>query len=164
MNLLSTVFVLIMLSCYGSIAKAQPIAPDEQYDNAPSFIGITVLGNPALSISSINDYQNGVSIDHNTLQLNVSIGLSWSLQVRATSDLQYQSYSIPASAIGIQTVSLGTRPEVFLSTANQTIASGFATSLLNTLMLIRYRAVGGNHLLKPAGAYTTTLVFTYSAL
>jgi len=146
---------------------AQPAVFDEMSAdvyNAPTAIGVTILGNPSLTISSSNDFLSGVTLNHNTLQLNVTLGLSWSLQVRVTDDLRYQSYSIPASAIGVQTVGLGTRPEIYLSTANQTLATGFATSLLNALMVIRYRVVGGNHLLKPAGSYSTTLVFTYSAL
>ncbi len=164
MNLRSTLFIFVFIICIGSEVRAQPAVSEEATYATPSFIGVTILGNPALGISSVNDYLNGVTVNHNTLQLNVSLGLTWSLQVRASDDLRYQTYSIPASAIGVQAISLGTRPEIFLSTNNQVIASGFATSLLNALMLIRYRIVGGSHLLKPGGTYSTTLIFTYSAL
>ncbi len=140
--------------------------PDENYNfyTAPTSIGVTLLGNPALTFVTINDYTNGVQVNHSTLQLNVSLGLSWSLQIHATDDLRYNTYSIPVSSIGVQSVSLGSRPEIFLSTTNQTLASGLATSLLNAVMVIRYRAIGGSNFLKPAGLYTTTIVFTYTAL
>ena len=156
--------VFSMLVCK-SLLRAQPHAPDEvlQINNEPSFIGISILGNPGLTLRTVNDYQNGVSADHNTLQLSVSLGLGWSLQIRATDDLRYQTYSIPASSIGVKSLNLGNRPEVFLNTTNQTLASGLASSLLNLTMLIRYRAIGGSTFYKPAGAYTTTLVFSYTA-
>lgn len=147
--------------------SAQPAVFDDvsaDTYNSPTAIGVTILSNPSFTISTSNDFLSGVSLNHNTLQLNVTLGLSWSLQVRVTDDLRYQDYSIPASAIGLQSIGLGTRPEIFLSTTNQTLSSGFATSLLNALMVIRYHVVGGSHLLKPAGSYSTTPVFTYSGL
>ncbi|GAB3891604.1 hypothetical protein [Spirosoma agri] len=166
MNIVYKIGLLIGLLLCGSMVAAQPMVVDEEpiATTAPSLIGVTILGNPALSFSSVNDYQNGVLLNHNTLQLTVSLGLTWSLQVRATGDLRYQTNSIPVSAIGVQSVSLGSRPEVFLSTTDQTLASGLATSLLSAIMLIRYRTTGGPNFLKPAGSYTTGLVFTYSAL
>jgi hypothetical protein len=166
MNLLKKKLLVGYVLLCGSPLLAQPYIDDEaaQISEAPATLGITILGNPSLSISSVNDYQNGVSINHNTLQLSVSLGLSWSLQVRATDDLRYQTYSIPVSAIGIQSLNLGNRPEILLSTSNQTLSSGLASSLLSLITLIRYRAVGGNNFLKPGGNYTTTLIFTHTAL
>ncbi len=141
---------------------AQPSLPDESaYAN--SLIGLTILGSPALGVSSVNDYTNGVTLNHNTLQINVSLGLTWSIQVRALDDLRYQSYSIPASSVAVQATGLGSRPEIFLRTTNQTVASGLATSLLSAILPLRYRLIGGNTLLKPAGSYTTTLLFSFSA-
>ena len=160
-------YSLLLASMLSLKISAQPAVSDDlsaDMYNAPTAIGVTILSNPSFTINTSNDFLSGVTLNHNTLQLNVTLGLSWSLQVRVTDDLRYQSYSIPASAIGLQTIGLGARPEIFLSTTNQTLSSGLATSLLNAIMLIRYRVVGGNHLLKPAGSYSTTLVFTYSAL
>lgn len=160
-----TVFFFINFLLFAFTIKGQPHVTDEGTvgADAPSFIGVTILSNPSLSVRTVSEYQNGVSIDHNTLQLSVSLGLTWSLQIRATDDLRYSTNSIPASSIGIKSLNLGNSPEIFLSTTNQTLASGLASSLLNVAMLIRYRAIGGPGLLKPAGAYTTTLVFTYTA-
>ncbi|GAB4015237.1 hypothetical protein [Spirosoma koreense] len=165
MKSVKILFGLIAILLWGSAALAQPYIPDELLAEAtaPSALGITILSNPGLSISSISDYQNGVSINHNTLQLSVSVGLGWSLQVRATDDLRYQNQSIPVSSIAMQSLNLGNRPEIFLSTTNQTLASGLASSLLNIVNLIRYRTVGGTAFLKPAGNYTTTLIFSYTA-
>ncbi len=147
---------------YGSGLIAQPYVTDEHF--APTAIGVTILGNPAMGISSINDYTNGLSIDHTTLQLSLSLGLSWSIQVRATGDLQNQNYSIPISALGIRALGTGNRSEFRLSTTNQTLLSGLVTTLLSLNVPIRYRAVGGTDFLKPGGSYTTTLVFTLTAL
>lgn len=156
---------IILLVLYLLIAgrvMAQPAPPDETKDGN-SLIGLTILGSPALGVSSVSDYTNGVTLNHNTLQINISLGLTWSIQVRALDDLRYQSYSIPASSIAVQATGLGSRPEIFLSTTNQTIASGLATSLLSAVLPLRYRAVGGSTFLKPAGSYTTTLLFSFSA-
>ena len=155
-----------LLLLIGSPLLAQPAAPDEPVypQAAPSFLAITILGNPAISFGSISDYMNGVSANHSTLRLAISLGVSWSLQVRATGDLQNQVYSIPASAIGIQAVNIGSRPEIMLSSTDQMLASGLASSLLNQVTTFRYRAVGGSAFLKPAGNYTTTLIFTYTEL
>ncbi|UFH57002.1 hypothetical protein [Spirosoma sp. KNUC1025] len=161
------ILIIVMSLLFAQTALlAQPYIPDEVISEAtaPSAIGVSILGNPSISISSISDYQNGVSISHNTLQLSVSLGLSWSLQVRATDDLRYQNQSIPVSSIAVQSLNLGNRPEIFLSTTNQTLSSGLASSILSIINLIRYRAVGGSNFLKPAGNYTTTILFTYTAL
>lgn len=128
------------------------------------FIGITILGNPAISFSSINDYRNGVTVNHSTIRVNALLGVVWSIDVRATGNLTYQTNQIPISNIGMQSTNLGTRPEIMLSTTNQQLASGIANLLLNQNMTIRYRALGGTAFLKPGGVYTTTLIFTYSGL
>ncbi len=156
--------VVIVLLCRSVLLARSPAEDPPTSRNAPTALGITILSNPALRFSSASDYANGVSVDNNTLQLSVSLGLTWSLQVKALDNLRYQTQSIPVSAIGVQAISLGTRPEIFLSTTNQVLAAGVATSVLNAVMLIRYRAVGGTNFLKPAGTYTTTLLFSYSAL
>lgn len=156
---------LCLLSAFRVVA--QPSISDDQLTGAPpvSVLGISILGNPSFSFKSVEDYQNGVSLEHNTLSLAVSLGLSWALQVRATDDLRYQSYSIPASAVGLQVISLGNRPEIRLGQNNQLVASGLVSSLVSSLIAtIRYRAQGGNDFLKPGGSYTTTLVFSYTAL
>ncbi|GAB4033932.1 hypothetical protein [Spirosoma gilvum] len=163
MNAVKRTVLLVCILCNRWSLLAQPLLPEEHFDTSPSVLGITVLGNPGLTFSSVDNYTNGVSANHNTLRLSVSLGLSWTLQIRVTDDLRYQNYSIPASAIGVQMVSLTQRPELFLNTANQTLTSGIATSLLDLLATIRYRATGGSAFLKPGGTYTTTLVFTYSA-
>jgi hypothetical protein len=147
----------------GPVIIAQPAMPDES-DYAASLIGITILGSPSLGISTVDGFTKGVSVNHNTLQLNLSLGLAWSIQIRALDDLRYQSYSIPASSIGVQAVGLGTRPELFLTTTNQTLASGLVSALVSVALPIRYRAIGGDTFLKPAGSYTTTLLFTFTSL
>ncbi|QJD80984.1 hypothetical protein [Spirosoma rhododendri] len=162
MNWRTVLFALFLLPV-APAGIAQPAPPDESA-YAASLIGITVLGNPSLTVSSVDGFTNGVTVNHNTLQLNLSLGLTWSLQVRALDDLRYQSYSIPASAIGMQSAGLGARPELLLTTTNQTLASGVATSLLSTALPIRYRTVGGSAFLKPAGSYSTTILFTFTPL
>ena len=156
--------VTSLLLCHAAVAACSVADDPPAKLAAPTLLGITILGNPSLRLSSASDYTNGVTLDHNTLQLNVSVGLTWSLQIRALDNLRYQTYSIPVSAVGVQAISLGTRPEILLSTSNQVLASGFATSVLNAVMAIRYRATGGPTFLQPAGTYTTTLLITYTAL
>lgn len=166
MKLSVRLLLCLLFLLYSSFVCAQPHVSDElvEVEDAPTAIGIAILGSPAMTFNSIDKYTNGVSIDHNTLQLSLSLGLSWSIQVRATSDLQYKSFSIPASAISLRALTTGGRSEFRLSTANQTLATGLLTTLLSLTMPIRYRALNGSDFLKPGGAYTTTLVFTYTAL
>lgn len=166
MTLRKKVALILGFLLYGPPLLAQPYVSDKVLDEsvAPTAFGITILGNPALSFRSINDFKNGIAVDHTTLQLSLSLGLSWSVQVRATGDLGYQSYSIPISALGIQALSLGNRSEFRLSTINQTLVSGLLTNLLSLSLPIRYRATGGNDFFKPGGSYTTTLVYTLTAL
>lgn len=166
MRLFRTLLLIGPLLLWGPKLRADngPAEGPRAASAAPLFIGITALGNPSLKFSTVNDYLNGVSVDHNTVRLSVALGVAWSLQMRVLDDLRYQTYSIPASAIGVQVTNIGTRPEVFLSTTSQTIASGIANLLLNTNVTIRYRARGGAAFLKPSGNYTTTLVLTYTGL
>ncbi|WP_080237222.1 hypothetical protein [Spirosoma rigui] len=166
MKQLGRLLVWLTLLLCGLRLYAQPHVPNELVDveSAPTAIGITILGSPAVAVGSVDTFTNGVSVEHNTLQLSLSLGLSWSIQVRATSDLQYKSFTIPVSAISVQALTTGGRSEFRLSTANQTLATGLLTTLLSLTMPIRYRAVNGSDFLKPGGAYTTTLVFTYTAL
>jgi hypothetical protein len=162
--LLRFAFVLVFLSTsFG--AMGQPFMDTERlFEEEKYFIGITVLGTPVLSFSSISDYQNGVSVTHSTIRVTALLGVVWSVDVRATGNLTYQTNQIPISSIGMQSTNLGTRPEIMLSTTNQQLASGFASLLLNQNMVIRYRAIGGTTFLKPGGVYTTTLIFTYAGL
>lgn len=161
LQLLALVAGLVM--CTGVVA--QPFADEKPLPEADNyFVGITILGNPSLGFSTLSDYRNGVTVNHTTLRLNVLLGVAWSLEVRATGNLQYQTNQIPISNIGLQSTNLGVRPEIFLSTTNQLLASGIANLLLNQNMTIRYRALGGNNFLKPSGNYTTSLIFTYSGL
>jgi hypothetical protein len=159
------VLCLVLTFCQLRLG-AQPLPPDGIPDDekAPTAIGITILGSPSMAFNSIDNFTNGVSIDHNTIQLSLSLGLSWSVQIRATSDLRYATFSIPISAISVQALTTGGRAAFRLSTVNQTLATGLLTNLFSLTMPIRYRAVSGSDFLKPGGAYTTTLVFTYSAL
>ena len=158
-----TTLVAYMLLSLG--VSGQPFTDERTLSEENNlFFGITTLGSPSLSFSTINDYKNGVSVNHATLKLNVLLGVAWSLDVRATNNLQYQTYQIPVSGIGLQSTNLGTRPELLLSTTNQLLASGLALVLLNQNVIIRYRALGGSDFLKPTGNYTTTLVFTYAGL
>ncbi|MBO0951153.1 hypothetical protein [Fibrella forsythiae] len=161
---------LILLAWLGVISVnvlAQPYVseqpPGNQTDNVAA-LGLTILSNPALTLSTVDDYTKGVSIDHTTLRLSVSIGLTWALQVRIADDLRYQNNSIPASAIGIQAINLGSRPEIVLSTADQVIASGLASLPILLGTTFRYRTKGGSAFLKPGGTYTATIIFSSTAL
>lgn len=164
---LYTLRVAMSLACFliGYSVVGQPFTEENKFPEEENFfLGITMIGNPSLSFSTISDYRNGVSVNHTTLKVIALLGVVWSLDVRATDNLRYQTNQIPITAIGVQSTNLGTRPELFLSTTNQTLASGIANLLLNQNVTIRYRAVGGSNFLKPGGTYTTTLVFTYAGL
>ncbi|GAB3921950.1 hypothetical protein [Larkinella terrae] len=154
-------FVSLLISSGKLLAETGPTGKPT---TAPAFLGLTLLGNPSLSFSTVSHYQNGVSVDHATVNLSVALGVAWSLQIRALDDLRYQSNSIPVSSIGVQSINLATRPEIFLSTTNQTLSTGLAAALFSRDVTIRYRAVGGTPFLKPGGTYTTTLVISYTAL
>ncbi len=153
--------LLLGFDCLGQPFTAETPLPEE----SGLLIGISVPSNPPpLNFSTISDYQNGVSVTHPTFRLSVFLGVAWSLEVRATTNLQSQSYQIPVAGIGLQSTNVGVRPEIFLSTTNQLLASGLANLFLNQNVIIRYRALGGSNFLQPAGNYTTTLVFTYAGL
>ncbi|NID10977.1 hypothetical protein [Fibrivirga algicola] len=160
-------FILLSVWALPLAMLAQPYAADdrglEPVENAAA-IGLTILSNPTLSVSTVDQYRNGITVDHTTLQLSISLGLTWSLQVRLTDNLRYQTNSIPASALGIRALNLSNRPEVLLSTADQMIASGLANLPISLGTTFRYRLQGGNALLKPGGSYTTTLVFSCTGL
>lgn len=165
MNRLWCLIFLLGLLLPQTRLLAQPMAPDEPplgYTDA-SALGLTILGNPTLRFNTVADYVNGVTVDHTTLNLSVSLGLTWALQVRATDDLRFQNQSIPASAIGIRAINVGNRPEIMLNTTQQLVASGLAGLPLNLSTTFRYRAQG-SAFLKPAGQYTTTLIFSFTAL
>lgn len=151
--------LLTGLRVMGQPYVAEKFLPEE--DNF--FLGITILGNPSLRFSTISDYQNGVSVNHATVKVS-TLGLAWSLDVRATDDLYYQTHMIPISGIGLLSTNLGSQPEIFLKKTNQTLASGLVTFPFSQNITIRYRALGGTNFLKPGGTYTTTLVFTYAGL
>lgn len=165
MNRLWCLILLMGLLLPQTGLLAQPMAPDEPplNDINASALGLTILGNPTLRFNTVADYINGVTIDHTTLSLSVSLGLTWSLQVRATDDLRFQNQSIPVSAIGIRAINVGNRPEVMLNTAQQLVASGLANLPLSLGTTFRYHAQG-SAFLKPAGNYTTTLIFSFTAL
>lgn len=164
MNWFRHVLLTILLLTQGKLL-AQPMATDEPPSppTNSAVLGLSILGSPTLRFSTIDDYINGVTVDHTTLSLSVSLGLTWSLQVRATDDLRYQNQSIPISAISVRATNIGNRPEVILSTANQTVASGLANLPISLGTTFRYRAQG-DAFLKPGGNYTTTLVFSFTAL
>ncbi|MEZ0542526.1 hypothetical protein [Fibrella arboris] len=167
MTLRNALWLFIFLAVMPWKLLAQPYSQDVPAfvtTESPSAIGLTILSNPALTLRTIDDYTKGVSVDHTTLRLSVSIGLAWSLQIRVADDLRYQSNAIPASAISIQAINLGNRPEVLLSTADQVIASGLASIPLLLGTTFRYKTKGGTAFLKPGGTYTATLVFSSSAL
>ncbi|GAB3570438.1 hypothetical protein GCM10027578_26810 [Spirosoma luteolum] len=163
-------FLCLALLLVAAKGFAQPyVAPMADLPDgpqaAPTALGITILSNPTLAFTTLADYQNGIQLDHNTLQLTVSLGLSWSIQVRASGDLTAGVNTIPVSALGVRPISLSSRPEIQLNTTNQVLATGTALSALtNALMVIRYRTITPSAFLKPAGNYTTTLTFTYTAL
>ena len=149
---------------------AQPYVPTDSLfvtsREAGNWLGINMLGNPSLRFTSVQDYSSGVTLDHATLELSLAATLQWALQVRATGDLQNGAQSIPISILSIQPLNIGSNAStVTLSTASQTIATGQLLRLQLISPTFRYRAQGGKALLnKPGGAYSTTLIFTYTAL
>lgn len=128
-------------------------------------MSLRVLGNPTLNVTNVADYTNGVTLTHNTLQINLSALSSYSLQVRAAGNLNSGMYSIPISQLRLRVTNLtGANGGITLSTAYQSLAS-FWTLLpaYNVPVTVEYKLAGGQQLLRPGGAYTTTLTFLLTA-
>lgn len=127
--------------------------------------GIRVVSNPVLNVASAADYRNGVSGNNTTLQATATNGQTVSLQVRAAGNLIRGTSSIPITLLYMQVVSTNpVQTERQISTANSTLISGrLSANWTNNPITIKYRLAPSTDLLKPAGAYTTTLTFLFSA-
>ena len=130
-------------------------------------LSITFLSNPLIAINSASAYQNGVTISNGTVRVSSPRKQTWQLSMRAAGDPAFNGQSIALNQVSVRVTNttVTTQPEKPLSTALQLIASdrsgnGGEVNVIN----INYRVNGGNHLLKPAGNYTTTLTFSLAAL
>lgn len=148
---------------------------DDREKNAekPAALTVTTLGSPTISFNTVNDYVNGVTVNHNTFKVTGTLGLAWAIQVRASGNLTNGAYSIPVSKVAMYASSftgtgislLTSSAEFFLSTANQNLATGVLTLLaIDITVNVRYRALGGPDFYKPGGNYTTTLTVTTTGL
>ena len=155
------------------------VCPDAQADDRdkpvekPAALTVTTLGSPTISFVTVNDYKNGVTINHNTFKVTGTLGLAWAIQVRASGNLTNGSYTIPISQVAMYASSfsgtgvslLTSSSEFFLSTVNQNLATGLLTLLaIDITVNVRYRALGGPDFYKPGGNYTTTLTVTTTGL
>ncbi len=130
---------------------------------AQSMIGsLTINSNPVITLTSISDYENGVTVTDQTLTITTTASMNWVLKVRAAGNLDRMGSQIPVADIGLKVTNIaGTPPEVMLATSDQDIASGTSAAVMQTIPVeIQYRAVAGNGFLQPAGDYTTSLTFT----
>ncbi|CCH03094.1 hypothetical protein FAES_5095 [Fibrella aestuarina BUZ 2] len=128
-------------------------------------LSFRISGNPTINVSNTADYANGVTLSHNTLQMSLSALSVYSLQVKAAGNLNNGMYSIPVSQVRLRVTNLsGATGGVTLNTAYQTLAS-FWTLLpaYNVPVTIEYKLAGGQEILRPGGAYTTTLTFLLTA-
>ena len=126
--------------------------------------GIQMLSNPVINVQSASDYQNGVTVGDPTLQISQTLGVNITLQVRASGNLTRSTSSIPISLLFMQvTNSTPIGAEIQLSTTAKTLYSGSASGITNRPIIIRYRLAPSSSLQQPAGAYTTTLTFTYTS-
>lgn len=128
---------------------------------------LQITGNPpSISISTAAELVNGKQISHQTLNVvNPLIGiLPVELYVRVSGDLQNGSNTIPASVIGVLVTSPTSTPdpERMLSTTNQRLLAYQPPliGLASTPVTLRYRLTGGTSFFRPAGTYSTTIVYT----
>lgn len=127
------------------------------------FLGFTTSSPPIMTFSTPADYQNGKFSDAPS-SIVLTLGLAWTVSVRAaTANLTSGTNTIAISNVTVQVVgaSFGTGI-ITLTTSNQTIASGVLALLAN--FNFRYTMKGGTHLLKPAGDYTATVIFSTTGL
>lgn len=123
---------------------------------------ITVLGNPTMAINTPALYQNGATITHTTLRVTVPRRFTWDLRLSAAGNLTSGVNTIPIGAMSVLVTNTDvTTYPITLSTTQQLLCSDYVAkqSDRNSSLTIQYTLQGGNHLLKPAGSYATTLTF-----
>lgn len=131
--------------------------------DAQSMLGsLTVNSHPTITLSSIADYENGTSVINQTVTINTTASMNWVLKLRASGTPERMGEQLVLNSFAVQVTNMpGAFPEIRLSMADQDIASGTSAAVMQTLPVeLRYRVIGGNDLLKPAGDYTTSLTFT----
>lgn len=157
---MNKVWLLVVLLLYGKFGAAQTI---------------TILGSPpTIQMQTASDIQNGKSTTHTSIRigyplLNLS-GLSLDVFARAEFAILSSTGSgtIPANKIALSVTNLsGADPEILLTTTNQRIlhqTPGLLTALLGGTadVSLKYRVLGGSHLLVPAAIYTVRIFYTVS--
>lgn len=132
---------------------------------------ITILGNPpAIQVQNASEVVNGKQVSHTSLNvtypaLNV-LTPNVELYARAEfANLSGTSGSIPSNKIGVLVTNItGVDPERLLTTTDQRlfhINTGVLGSVLGgtQAVTIRYRLLGGAHLLLPAGTYNVRVFY-----
>lgn len=155
--------ILCSLFCCLQLHAQKGPHPESIYDER-DFLGFTTSSPPPIDIATPAEYQNGKFSDAPSSIL-LALGLAWTVSIRSqTANLTSGSNNIPVSNVTVQVVGvsgIGTGV-VTLSTTSQVIASGVLALTAN--FSFRYTMKGGNHLLVPAGTYTSSIIFTTTGL
>lgn len=129
---------------------------------------ITVIANPTISVPTAATYRSGVAVTQTSLRVSGTANSTYTLQVRASGvNLTSGINTIPVNLIGITvtTAGIGATTEKRLTTAYQTILTNRPTAAFTNFNIsLQYRLYSDNALLKPAGAYTTTLTFLLTGI
>ncbi len=157
---------LVVLSVFADEPKAKIF--NSKYAATENRIGILVVSNPTFVFNSGEAYNNGGSI----LQLDVVTVLNtlfrYDVDVRTTSSVlthNLSSATIPVSnfqirAVGAGGVNIGW---VTLSSSNTKLVDEANVVVDSAIWGLEYRTFGGADFLnKPAGNYTTSIIFTVS--
>jgi hypothetical protein len=132
---------------------------------------ITLLASPStIQILTPADVTGGKSVTNNSFTIGYPVlnlgGLSLDVFARAEfANLTSGTNTIPASKIGVSVVGLsGADPEIFLTTADQRILHqppGLLTALLGGTqsVQVKYRVLGGAHLLVASGTYSVRIFY-----
>jgi hypothetical protein len=123
---------------------------------------LQVLGNPVINVVTAADYQNGVTVLHNTIQVSVAANVQYSLQAKASGNMTSGVRSIPIGQMRLRATNVpgNTNPGFNLSTIYQTLVSSRQTVAVNNYAItLEYKLAGGTAILQPGGAYTTTITF-----
>lgn len=128
---------------------------------------LQITGNPpTFGITNASELANGKQQTHQTVNIvNPLLGiLPVELYVRCTGNLTSGSNSIPSAAVRILVTAPTSTPdpERTLSTSNQRVLAYQPPllGLFSTQVMLRYRLTGGPDFFKPAGTYSTTIIYT----
>ncbi len=132
--------------------------------HAQNMIGsLTVNSSPQINFLAASDYENGVSINDQTLTINMNAAMNWTLKVRAISDFENtSSSSISANLFTLKVINMPNAfPPITLTQENQDLVTGTSVSAMETYPItINYSCNGGNAFLIGEGIYETQLIFT----